>query len=245
MNIDIISPINSLFASVILWIPKLLSFALILIVGYIIAWIIATVATRSLRRFGLDRRLFNSPAHNVVRRMTTSPSDLVGKLVYWLILIITWTIAVFTLDIPGLNLFLLSVYAYLPNVLAAIVILALAMAASTAVSVGINRLMGDTPTGRIISTGLPVIILSISVFAILEQLKIAPTIVTITYAALIGSLALGFAIAFGLGGQDVAARIFEDAYSRGRENIGQMKEDIAQGKRRGQEEVNKAKRNMR
>jgi hypothetical protein len=176
--------------------------------------------------------------------MTTSPSDLVGKLVYWLILIVTWTIAVFTLDIPGLNLFLLTVYAYLPNVLGAIVILALAMAASTAVSVGINRLMGDTATGRIVSTAVPVIILSISVFAILEQLKIAPTIVTITYAALIGSLALGFAIAFGLGGQEVAARIFEGAYERGRENLGQVKEDIARGKNRGQEKARETRRNM-
>jgi hypothetical protein len=52
---------------------------------------------------------------------------------------------------------------------------------------------------------------------ILDQLNIAPAIVEITYIALLGSVALGMAIAFGLGGRDVAGRLLEDAYRQGRE----------------------------
>ena len=59
--------------------------------------------------------------------------------------------------------------------------------------------------------------MGIATFMILDQLNIAPAIVEITYIALLGSVALGMAIAFGLGGRDVAARLLEDAYRQGRE----------------------------
>ena len=57
--------------------------------------------------------------------------------------------------------------------------------------------------------------MGIATFMILDQLNIAPAIVEITYIALLGSVALGMAIAFGLGGRDVAARLLEDAYRAG------------------------------
>jgi hypothetical protein len=57
--------------------------------------------------------------------------------------------------------------------------------------------------------------MAIAVFMILNQLHIATAIVTITYAAVMGALALGMALAFGLGGRDVASRLLEDAYRKG------------------------------
>jgi hypothetical protein len=60
-------------------------------------------------------------------------------------------------------------------------------------------------------------VMAIAVFMILNQLQIATDIVTITYAALMGAVALGMALAFGLGGREVASRMLEDAYRRGRE----------------------------
>ena len=60
---------------------------------------------------------------------------------------------------------------------------------------------------------------------ILNQLKIAPAIVTITYAAILGAIALGSAIAFGLGGREVAGRMLEGAYDIGREKKDDWKDD--------------------
>ena len=57
--------------------------------------------------------------------------------------------------------------------------------------------------------------MAIAAFMILDQLKIATNIVVITYAALVGAVALGMALAFGLGGRDVAGRLLETAYARG------------------------------
>jgi len=69
--------------------------------------------------------------------------------------------------------------------------------------------------------------MAIAGFMILNQLKIASDIVTITYAALMGAVALGMALAFGLGGRDVASRVLEDAYRRGRDERGRLRSEAA------------------
>ena len=78
----------------------------------------------------------------------------------------------------------------------------------------VDRTMGDTPTGGIVETVAPVLVMAIATFMILDQLKIANNIVMITYAAIVGAVALGMALAFGLGGRDVAGRLLENAYAR-------------------------------
>ena len=101
--------------------------------------------------------------------------------------------------------------------------------------------MGDTPTGKVVASIAPVLIMAIAVFMILEQLEIAPEIVRITYAALIGALALAAALAFGLGGRDVAARMLEDAYVKGQQQRAQVRRDLEVGKQRGREKFTNAR----
>jgi ABC-type spermidine/putrescine transport system permease subunit II len=69
--------------------------------------------------------------------------------------------------------------------------------------------------GRILSTVAPVLILAVAVLMALDQLEIAPNIVTITYASIMGAVALGMALAFGLGGRDQASRLLQGAYDLG------------------------------
>jgi hypothetical protein len=100
--------------------------------------------------------------------------------------------------------------------------------------------MGDTPTGKVVETVVPGLVMAIAVFMILTQLRIAPAIVTITYAALIGMLALAGALAFGLGGRDVAARLLESAYQSGQDAREQAKADAKTAKSRAKDEAGEA-----
>src|SRR3954462_11574630 len=77
----------------------------------------------------------------------------------------------------------------------------------------------------------------IAMFMILDQLKIAETIVTIAFAATMGALALGLALAFGLGGRDVARRMLEDAYNKRGEMKAQVKQDMDTGRGRAEDRV--------
>jgi hypothetical protein len=101
--------------------------------------------------------------------------------------------------------------------------------------------MGDTPTGKVVGSVVPVLVMAIATFMILNQLRIAPEIVTITYGALIGGVFLAMALAFGLGGREVAGRMLSDAYDKGSEQRGQVKRDMQAGKERGKADAQRAK----
>ncbi|MBV8217281.1 MAG: hypothetical protein JO325_02360 [Solirubrobacterales bacterium] len=92
------------------------------------------------------------------------------------------------------------------------------MALAGAVGGLIDRLVGDTPVGRMARAVSPTLILAIVVFMVLNQLKIAPAIVTSTYVALIGMLAVAGALAFGLGGRELAHNMLRDAHDSSRDN---------------------------
>jgi hypothetical protein len=59
----------------------------------------------------------------------------------------------------------------------------------------------------------------------------------ILFTAIVGALALGLALAFGLGGRDVASRLLEEVYQRGREQTDQAKDHIETAKQRGRRDV--------
>ena len=134
------------------------------------------------------------------------------------------------LELPAANAFIADVLAFLPNIIVAVLIFVIAAALAGAVAGAVQKLMGDTPTGKVVTAVVPGLILAIGMFMVLNQLKIAEEIVTITYAALLGMLALAGALAFGLGGRDVASRMLNDAYQSGQENKDQVKRDMRKGK---------------
>jgi hypothetical protein len=206
--------------SLIGFIPNLIGFLIILLIGYVVARIVKAVVTTVLEKVGLDRALSGSPAGAYVERASpgASPSRLVATVAFWFIFIYAIAAAVGALKIPALTNFMTNVQNYLPNVVAAVLILVLGIALAGAAAAFAHRVMGDTPIGRMVRAVAPTLILAIAVFIVLAQLKIAPTIVVTTYVALIGMLAVAGALAFGLGGREVAADLLRDAYDSTRED---------------------------
>jgi len=78
-------------------------------------------------------------------------------------------------------------------------------------------------------------------FMALVQLKIATQIVVATYVLVLGAIALGFALAFGLGGRDVARQMLQNAYASGQEAMPQLRDEMAQAKEQGAEDVERLK----
>ena len=223
------------------WVPRLAGALVVLLLGYLVAKLVAKVLWRGLQRAGLDRTLQSGQGGNFVAKVTQSPSHLLGRLAFWAIFLGAISLAASVLGIAALTAFVGAIWAYIPNVIAALAIFLIAGAISAGVAGLVGRTMGETPLGKIVATAVPILVMSIAVFMILEQLKIATQIVTITYAALWGAVALGAALAFGLGGRDVAARMLEGAYQSGQRNKDQFKSDLDQGMQRASEEVDRAK----
>ena len=229
--------LNELFA----WLPEVLGAIAILVVGYFVAKAIGSLVWRLLQRAGMDRALHGGPGGNWVQKVTDSPSRLIGKIAYWAVFLGAISLAVTVLGINALTAFVASIYEYLPNVIAAVLIFLVAGAISAAVAGLAQRLMGDTSLGKIVATAAPILVMTIATFMILDQLMIAESIVTITYAGLVGAIALGSALAFGLGGREVASRMLEGAYDTAQENKEEYKRDMDEGLSRAREEADRMK----
>ena len=223
-----------------IWLPRLIGFLAILVIGYVVAKVVEGIVTRLLQRGGFDRLLQRGTGGSYVMRVIRSPSGLLGTLTFWAVFLGALSIAVDVLGIAALEDLVHSVWAYIPNVLAALLIFLVASLIATALVELVDRTMGDTPTGGIVKAVAPVLVMAIAVFMILDQLRIATNIVVITYAALVGAVALGMALAFGLGGREVAGRILEAAYTKGERAKDDVVRDVRTGVQRGKAQASEA-----
>ncbi|MDP9443498.1 MAG: transporter [Actinomycetota bacterium] len=225
------------------YLPNVLGFLVLLLIGYIVAKVLAAIVGKLLEKVGLDRRLHDSDANRYVEGVMpggASPSRGIAGVVFWLVFIFFIFMAIGALQIPAVTTFMNQVLAYLPNIIAAILIFVIAAILAGAIGGAVARVMGDTPTGKIIATVVPALIMVIAVFMILTQLRIAEEIVTIAFAAIMFALALGLALAFGLGGRPLAQQLLEDGYRVGREHKEQAKRDLQAGRARAEEEARSA-----
>lgn len=204
------------------FIPNLLGCVVILLIGYLVARLVRLVVEKLLSAVGLDRALRGSQAGAYVERLSPGarPSRLVAVVAFWFIFIYAIAAAIGALRIPALTNFMGNVQDYLPNVIAAVLILVVGVALAGAAGGLIERLMGNTPGGRMARAVAPTVILAIVVFMVLSELRIASAIVTTTYIALVGMLAVAGALAFGLGGRELAGEMMRDAYDGSRDGHG-------------------------
>ena len=237
MVLSIHSSIDHGFTVFFGWLPHVLGFIAVLLIGWIVARLLGKLAWRVTHRAGLDRALHTGSGGSFLQRVVPAPSWLVGRVVFWAIFLGAISLAASVLGVAALTAFVGAIWAYLPNVLAAVLIFLVAGAVAGAVVALVKRTMGDTALGKIVATAVPVLVMTIATFMILEQLKIAHDIVVTTYTLLLGAIALGAALAFGLGGRDVARQMLEGAYAKGQENKEQYRRDLDQGVARAQTQV--------
>jgi hypothetical protein len=211
-------------------IPAIIGFVLLIIIGWIFAKIARGVVRRLLRKLRFDRAITLSPGGKYVERIIEHPTDFLAKLAYWIVFLGFVLFAVSSLGVPALTLVVNGIYRYIPNVIAAILIFLVASALTAGAETFVAKVLGTGALAKLLGAIVPAIIMPIAIFMILDQLHIARNIVDITYTALVGAMALGLALAFGLGGREVAARILEQAYDSAQQNAGQIQSEYQDAK---------------
>ena len=225
------------------WLPRLVGALVILLIGWLVARVVSRIVVKALRSAGADRALSSGRAGAYRQQFAPSlqPSGVIGTVVFWFIFGWAILLAISTLGIQALTNAVGSVVGYLPNVVAAILILLAAVAIAGAVGGIASRLAGGTMLAKLVQTIVPALVITIALFMALVQLKIATQIVVATYVLVLGAIALGFALAFGLGGRDVAGQMLQTAYASGREAMPQLRADMSQAKEQGAEDVERLK----
>jgi hypothetical protein len=225
------------------WLPKLVGALVILLIGWFIARVVARIVRRALQSAGADKALATGRAGAYKEQFapTLEPSGVIATVVFWFIFGWAILLAISTLGIQALQDAVANVVAYLPNVVAAILILLVAVAVAGAIGGLAARLAGGTMLARLVQTIVPTLVITIALFMALVQLKIATQIVIATYVLVLGAIALGFALAFGLGGRDVAGQMLQAAYAGGQDAMPRLRQEAQQAKEQGAEDVDRLK----
>src|SRR5215211_5692737 len=215
-------PLQNALSTFLSYIPQLIGALIILIVGYIVAKVLQAVVGRVLQGIGFDRWMERGGIKQFFDRAETNqtPASILGALVFWFVFIIAITMAADALGIPQVSVVLAQLIAYIPQIIAAILILILAALLANFIS-GIVR--GATGSNVLASVAQYAIIVY-AVFAALTQLGVAVQLTANTFLIVLGAVALAAALAFGIGGRELARDILEKAYNRSDEVAGDTTE---------------------
>lgn len=195
------------------FLPDLFAALIILILGWIGCNIVKRILTRLLRLVQFDALAGRSGINQFLERggIRQTSSEILGLLVFWFLFLIVVVATLDTLGLSGATETLKTIYIYVPKMVAAIVILILGLYLAsfietvTRTSCANAGLEQADSIGRTAYYATTVFIVA----AILEILDIASVIVLWAFVLVFGSICLALAIAFGLGGRDVAARYLE------------------------------------
>jgi len=196
-------------------IPQVIGALLILIIGWIVAGMVARLVGELLRRASADR-LFAEHGGRVYGAQSEKirPSVVASELVKWLIRLVFLVAAANVLGMPQVSELLNQVLLWISNLIVAAIILLvaplLARFVRGAIEVGAGQ-MGFTNApllGRIAE----IAIVAFAVVIAINQIGIAADLVNIIFIGLVGAFALAFGLAFGLGGRDVAAQLTQSWY---------------------------------
>ena len=205
---------EQLLADVIAFAPNILVAVILIVLGWIVGAGIGKLVARIVGALRVDAALKSAKIDQVVERagFRFSSGGFLGGLVKWFIIAVFFVVALDVLNFGPVTDFLSQVvFYYLPQVIAAVLILLVAALLAQFVH---NLVVG---TAKATDIGSPYFLgtlarWSIWIFAILAalaQLNVAPALVETLFTGIVVALALAMGLAFGLGGKEAAARYIE------------------------------------
>lgn len=219
----IVQSFQNVWAMVIGFLPSLVAALVILIVGLIIAAGIGGLVKKLLAKLLLDKFMEKTGVVDFFKKigLTFTFSGVIGWLVKWILIIIVLIATFETLGLTQVINFLNQVVTYLPNVVVAVLILFLGIAAANFIHGLVIKAIGAAKFAHVqFLAGLAKwAIVIFSFMAALMQLGIAASLVNTLFTGFVAMLAIAGGLAFGLGGKDwaqnVLAKLKKDITGKG------------------------------
>jgi hypothetical protein len=201
---------------IVMFLPRLLAALGILMAGFAIAKMVERGTDLGLHRIGFDRWMKEGGVTEALERAGTrlDPSTVLAKLTFWTIMLLVILLAADALGIEAVNTLFAELVAYIPSVIAAVIVLVLGILIGEFVKDLVLASAGGLPGGTMLARAAKASVILLAIFMALDQLEIAEDIVLVTFIAVVGAGALAAGIAFGLGGKEIAAEIARGYYDR-------------------------------
>ena len=217
-----VASLNSFGTEVAAFLPKLIAALVLLLLGWMLAKLARSGVTRLLRLMKFERATEKSGLESFLKHaeLEVSIASILGNLAYWLVILL---VIVFVANLLGLHVvadLFNQVVLYIPNVIVAILVLVF----GTILARFINRLVFawlnnmEFSGALTVSTFSEYAMLMFVFFMAMEQLQIANELLTAAFVIAFGAVGLAFALAFGLGGRDWAAKVIEEHTKKGKQD---------------------------
>src|ERR1700723_1613321 len=194
------------------FLPRFMVMLIIIVIGLLVAFLFKYILRAILRLTKLDRVSEEAGASRILRLAhLPSMSVLLSRTIFW----VTWfgfiLIGLSVLGVAGLQEQISRLFQFLPEVFVGILILFLGLMTAnflsrTALLAAVNA---GYPSPRILSWSIRFVIWILAISMTLEELGVARQTVISAFSIIFGALMFGLAIAFGLGGQDLARQLLE------------------------------------
>jgi hypothetical protein len=203
--------------------PGLAAMIVALLISIVLGYILAIVMRRLLTSLQFEKRLdgwgFSSLAEWSPMK---SPALLVSRAIAYLVIFVGFLIGIEAFDAEWTSLLARSVFAYLPNILGAVLVLLVGsiIARFLSRSVLIGAVNMNLQYARLLSVGVKWLVVVLAGTMALEQLRIAPRIVELAFGILFGGIVFALALAVGLGSKELVTKSLErDVRKTSREEI--------------------------
>lgn len=220
------SAFDNMITGAISFAPRLVITILILILGYIVSKIIANIVERIADRLGIDGILARTGVKAGLEKAQISQSagELLGKFLYWIIFLNFVLIGLENLGLQEAVQPLRDLIAFLPRILIALITLTagilLAQFMGKAAEAAMRGMGVDFHEE--VGQGVNVLLIIMIVIVVLEQLGIDAQILTSIFTNIVTIVVAGLALAFGLGGREVARNVLAGHYAREQYSAGDL-----------------------
>ena len=209
-------------------IPKIIAFGLILIAGWFIASLIDRGLAAVLRSIRFNHFAERAGLSDFIGRMgmNTDAAGMIGLLVKWFVRLIALVVAFDALGLPAVSEVLKQLLLWLPNVVVALVVLVIGGLAARGLSNVVRGAASEAGLSNtnFLSKAAAIVVWAFAIVVAVNQLGIATELVNTLFMAVVGAVALGLGLAFGLGGRETAGEIVRKWYSKAQDKSGQMKQ---------------------
>jgi small-conductance mechanosensitive channel len=194
---------SKLFHMIAEFLPRFLVMLIIVLIGLLVALVLRYILRGVLGLTKLDRVAEQSGASRVLRMAhLRSMSELLSRSIFWVTWLAFLLVGISVLGIPGFQEQISRLFHFLPEVFVAIANFLSRTALLAAVNAG-------HPSARILSWSIRFVIWILAITMTLEELGLARQTVISAFSIVFGATMLGLAIAFGLGGQNLARKALE------------------------------------
>ena len=196
--------------------PAVIGALVILLTGYLLARQLERWIDQTLKRTEFKRMADAGGLTEAAERAHLDPVNAVGKLVFWLMMLLVILLASTALGLENINQVFGLMLSFIPTLIAGIVIVVLGIVVGEFLRGLILASAGNVSGVPTLAKVAKTVVVVIAVFMALQQMGVAEEIVTSAFTLILGAVARAVGLSFGLGNRELAGEITRRWYEEGR-----------------------------